>query len=204
MAIAERDATGRPGAAVRPVQTDEPDGRGVLSWVIVVAVFQQVLGETGLLNDVLGDAHLAAPFGTEEYELNHFGVEATHFTRDKNGSPIATQLGLVENPVQLPITYLCDAPRVLYLPGRPDVVQRNHAWQLKVAPMLVRNPAFGLQSETTSRAGAAIDTLRTDTAGSIVAGRKPLSAWDDTVKKMRDQGLDPIAEEYAKDHAANH
>jgi putative aldouronate transport system permease protein len=29
-----------------------------LSWVIVVAVFQQVLGEAGLLNNVLGDAHL--------------------------------------------------------------------------------------------------------------------------------------------------
>ncbi|MEE4545694.1 ABC transporter permease subunit [Streptomyces sp. V4-01] len=29
-----------------------------LSWVIVVAVFQQVLGETGLLNHALGDAHL--------------------------------------------------------------------------------------------------------------------------------------------------
>lgn len=29
-----------------------------LSWVIVVALFQQVLGETGALNSVLGDAHL--------------------------------------------------------------------------------------------------------------------------------------------------
>ncbi|WP_329140951.1 ABC transporter permease subunit [Streptomyces sp. NBC_01476] len=29
-----------------------------LSWVIVVAVFQQVLGETGLMNSLLGDAHL--------------------------------------------------------------------------------------------------------------------------------------------------
>jgi putative aldouronate transport system permease protein len=29
-----------------------------LSWVIVVSVFQQVLGETGLLNTMLGDAHL--------------------------------------------------------------------------------------------------------------------------------------------------
>ncbi|WP_407638982.1 ABC transporter permease [Actinacidiphila yeochonensis] len=29
-----------------------------LSWVIVVAVFQQVLGDSGLLNSVLGDAHL--------------------------------------------------------------------------------------------------------------------------------------------------
>jgi putative aldouronate transport system permease protein len=29
-----------------------------LSWVIVVAVFQQVLGQSGLMNSVLGDAHL--------------------------------------------------------------------------------------------------------------------------------------------------
>ncbi|SFF92796.1 carbohydrate ABC transporter membrane protein 1, CUT1 family [Actinacidiphila alni] len=29
-----------------------------LSWVIVVALFQQVLGETGALNSLLGDAHL--------------------------------------------------------------------------------------------------------------------------------------------------
>ena len=29
-----------------------------LSWVIVVSVFQQVLGESGLLNTMLGDAHL--------------------------------------------------------------------------------------------------------------------------------------------------
>lgn len=148
--------------------------------------------------------HLASPFGTKEYELNHFGVEGTHFTRDENGSPIPTELGQVENPVQLPIKYLCDAPQVLYLPGRPDVVRRNHAWQLKVAPMLVRNPRFGLQSDNYSRSGAAVDQLRTDTIGDIVSGRKPMSAWDDTVKKMRNQGLDRIAEDYAKDYASNH
>ncbi|HEY3478898.1 MAG TPA: extracellular solute-binding protein [Streptomyces sp.] len=147
---------------------------------------------------------LASPFGTKEYELTHFGIEGTHFTRDGQGSPIPTALGQVENTVNLPIKYLCDAPQVLYLPGQPDAVKRNHAWQTKVAPMLVRNPRFGRQSETSTRVGAAIETLRTDTIGSIVAGRKPLSAWDETVKKMRSQGLDQIAEEYAKDYATNH
>jgi putative aldouronate transport system substrate-binding protein len=148
--------------------------------------------------------YLAAPFGTKEFELNHFGVEGTHFTRNAAGDPIPTPLAQVESNVNLPIKYLCDAPQVLYLPGRPDAVRRNHAWQLKVAPMLVRNPRFGLQSDTSSRVGAAIDTLRTDTIGSIVAGRKPMSAWDDTVKTMRAQGLDRIAEDYAKDYASNH
>jgi len=71
--------------------------------------------------------YLASPFGSKEWELNHFGVEGTHFTRDANGSPIATARGLVENPVNLPIKYLCDAPQVLYLPGRPEDVKRNHA-----------------------------------------------------------------------------
>lgn len=147
--------------------------------------------------------YLASPFGTKEYELAHFGVEGTHFTRDGQGAPIATALGQVENTVNLPIKYLCDAPQVLYLPGAPDAVKRNHAWQTKVAPLLVRNPRFGLQSETNTRVGASIETLRSDTIGSVIAGRKSIGAWDDAVKKMRDQGLDRIAEEYAKDYAAN-
>jgi putative aldouronate transport system substrate-binding protein len=148
--------------------------------------------------------YLAAPFGTKEYELTHFGIEGTHFTRDGQGSPIPTALAQVENTVNLPIKYLCDAPQVLYLPGNPDAVKRNHAWQTKVAPMLVRNPRFGLQSETNTRVGATIDAVRTDAIGAVIAGRKPMSAWDDAVKQMRDQGLDRIAEEYAKAYASSH
>ncbi|MFJ4411792.1 extracellular solute-binding protein [Streptomyces sp. NPDC088910] len=148
--------------------------------------------------------YLAAPFGTKEYELTHFGIEGTHFTRDADGSPIPTDLGLVESTVNLPIKYLSDAPQVLYLPGRPDDVKRSHAWQVKIAPMLVRNPRFGLQSETFTRSGATIGQYRLDTIGAIVAGRKPLSAWDEAVKKMRGDGLNKIADEYAADYAANH
>jgi putative aldouronate transport system substrate-binding protein len=148
--------------------------------------------------------YLASPFGTKEYELNHFGVEGTHFTRDASGAPIATDLGQIENPVNLPIKYLCDAPQVLYLPGNPDAVKLNHAWQLKVAPMLVADPSWGLQSDTNTKVGASLDTLRTDTIGSVIAGRKSISAWDDTVKQIRSQGLDKIAGEFAAEYAANH
>ncbi|WP_329134778.1 extracellular solute-binding protein [Streptomyces sp. NBC_01476] len=148
--------------------------------------------------------YLAAPFGTKEYELNHFGVEGTHFTRNAAGDPIPTKRGLSESNVNFPVKYLCDAPQVLYLPGRPDDVRRNHAWQTKVAPMLVRNPRFGLQSDAQSRVGAAIDTIRTDAIGAVVSGHKPMSAWDDALKKMRGQGLDRIAAEYAEDYASNH
>jgi len=52
--------------------------------------------------------------------------------------------------------------------------------------------------------GATINTFRTDTIASVVAGRKPLSAWDDAVKKMRGQGLDEIADDYSKAYASAH
>jgi putative aldouronate transport system substrate-binding protein len=148
--------------------------------------------------------YLASPFGSKEYELTHFGVEGTHFTRNATGDPIPTALGQVENNVNLPFKYVCDAPQVLYLPGQPEAVRRNHAWQLKVEPMLVRNPRFGLTSETDTRVGADINQLRVDTVGAIVAGRKPLSAWDGVVKQMRNQGLDKMAAEYATAYAAAH
>jgi putative aldouronate transport system substrate-binding protein len=148
--------------------------------------------------------YLASPFGTKEYELTHFGVEGVHFIRNATGDPIPTKLGLVESNINLPFKYVCDAPQVLYLPGQQAAVKRNHAWQTKVAPMLVANPRWGLQSDTRTQSGAAIDQFRSDTIGAVVAGRKPLSAWDDAVKKMRGQGLDRMAEEYAKDYAANH
>ena len=38
----------------------------------------------------------AAPFGTKEWELREYGKEGTHFTRDANGAPAATQLASKE------------------------------------------------------------------------------------------------------------
>ena len=90
------------------------------------------------------------------------------------------------------------------MPGNPDAVKRNHAWQTKVAPMLVRNPRFGLQSATYTRVWSNLDTLRTDAIGAVVAGRKPISAWDDALKQMRAQGLDRIGEEFTQAYASSH
>ncbi|WP_234045080.1 hypothetical protein [Streptomyces adelaidensis] len=74
-----------------------------------------------LLLRVLG--HLAAPFGSEEWELVHYGVEGTHFTRGQDSSPQATKLGEVENNTNLPLKYLAEGPQVLFVPGMPDAVR---------------------------------------------------------------------------------
>ncbi|MFB7928089.1 sugar ABC transporter substrate-binding protein [Streptomyces sp. NPDC056039] len=147
--------------------------------------------------------YLAAPFGSAEWELVHYGVEGVHFTRAKDGSPEYTELGEVENNTNLPLKYLAEGPQVLFVPGMPDAVRALHTWQGEVVPHAVRNASFGLQSATNNSQGATLKTLLDDTATGIIAGRLPLSEWDATVKKWRSRGGDRMAEEYAKDHEAN-
>ncbi|MEI5523222.1 extracellular solute-binding protein [Streptomyces brasiliscabiei] len=147
--------------------------------------------------------YLAAPFGSAEWELVHYGVEGAHFTRAADGSPQVTKLGEVENNTNLPLKYLAEGPQVLFVPGMPDAVRALHAWQTKVVPRAIRNASFGLQSATKNSQGATLKALVEDTVTGIVAGRLKLSEWDATVKRWRQRGGDRMAEELAKDHAAN-
>ncbi|MEV5613036.1 sugar ABC transporter substrate-binding protein [Streptomyces sp. NPDC052225] len=148
--------------------------------------------------------YLAAPFGTEEYELTHFGLEGTHFERDKDNNPIATELGLVESKVNVPFAYLSDAPQVLYAPGFPDVVERLHAWQRKVVPTMQPNIRFGLQSDTYNKQGAALQQLIDDGVTAVVSGRKKVSDWDGIYAKWQAQGGKKVVDEFTKEYAAAH
>jgi putative aldouronate transport system substrate-binding protein len=147
---------------------------------------------------------LASPFGTKEYELVHYGVEGTHFTRDAQGNPVQTELWKGgENKTNLPITYLCDAPQVLFYPGvSAEAIALMHGFETKTAPNLVRNPAYGLVSDTASKSEASIKKAITDVLNAVVTGRSSLDEWDAAVKKYKADGGDKIAEEYAKEYAA--
>ncbi|WP_371529522.1 extracellular solute-binding protein [Streptomyces sp. NBC_01283] len=147
---------------------------------------------------------LASPFGSKEYELMHSGVEGTHFEYDKNGDPIPTSLGLVENKTNLPFAYLMDAPQPLYFPGYPDLTKRLHTWEKAVVPNLVRDDHWGLMSDTYNRQGASMQQVIEDGVTAIVSGRKKLSDWDAVYKKWQTQGGEKAREEFAKEHEAAH
>ncbi|MEW2519182.1 extracellular solute-binding protein [Actinacidiphila alni] len=147
---------------------------------------------------------LAAPFGSEEYELSHYGVEGVHFTRNKNNDPIATELGLVESNTNVPFKYVCDAPQVLYQPGGPDLVKRIHDWQRTVVPMLVTNDRWGLQSDLFSRKGASLNQILADGVTAVVAGRKKVSDWDAVYKRWQNEGGSRLADELLKEYEAAH
>ncbi len=146
--------------------------------------------------------YLAAPFGTKEWELTHFGLEGVHFTRGKDGSPQPAKLGEVENNTNLPVKYLAEAPQVLFLPGRPDAVRALHAWQQKVVPVTIRDASYGLQSRTNTRRGTTLRASMDDTITAVIAGRASLSDYDAAVRRWRSGGGDKMAEEYAEEYAA--
>ncbi|MFJ9036161.1 extracellular solute-binding protein [Streptomyces sp. NPDC102406] len=147
---------------------------------------------------------LASPFGSKEYELLHYGIEGTHFERDKDNNPIATELGLVESKDNLPLTKVADAPQPLYYPGYADLTRRVHAWQRKVVPMMVPNDRWGLQSDTFNRQGATLDQIINDGVTAVVTGRKKPSDWDGIYKKWLAQGGRKALDEFGAEHAAAH
>lgn len=137
---------------------------------------------------------LAAPLGTSEYMFRKFGVEGTHYTM-QDGKPVLTDQGKVE--VKLPLEYVAEAPHVLG-PNDRARVDAQRAYQEKVVPTILRNPAEGLYSATAvDKAGAMskiIDAAELD----IVAGRKPIAYWDEAVAAWKKAGGDDARAEFEK------
>ncbi|MFT7836980.1 extracellular solute-binding protein [Saccharothrix sp. BKS2] len=146
--------------------------------------------------------YFSAPFGTAEHELANYGVEGEHFTKDAGGIR-TTDLYGQENNSLLPTKYVGTAPAVLYLPGYPETAKAVHDWQKATLPRSVRNPATGLRSATEAGKGAQLSQIIGDGIAAITFGRKPPSAWKGVVAQWQQAGGDQVAEELAKEHAAN-
>ncbi|MFI1092342.1 extracellular solute-binding protein [Streptomyces sp. NPDC020917] len=147
--------------------------------------------------------YLASPFGTEEYQLMHYGVEGVHFTFSKDGDPTPTKLGTTENVTNLPFYYMCDAPQVLYMPGAQTGVKALYEWEQKVCPKMIDDPSKGLRSDTWTTRSQILGPEIADAITGIVTGRQPVSSWDGAVKKFKSGGGDKTAQEFAEEYAAN-
>lgn len=141
---------------------------------------------------------LASPFGSEEYLFNKFGIEGVHYTLDGT-DPVVTSGAADE--VQIGSLYIADATRVLYSPGRGEVVERAHAYQQKATEKAIKDPTLGLYSETAGKKSASLEKALVALEGDIIAGRKPVSAWTDGVDTYLKGGGSKIAEEYTRAYA---
>ncbi|MFF4982402.1 extracellular solute-binding protein [Streptomyces sp. NPDC001046] len=140
--------------------------------------------------------YLAAPFGSQEYDLVNFGQRKVHSTDSKTG-PALTKLGQKE--IILSYQYVGAAEQVLFDAKYVDeYVKPAHAWQSDLSKNGVRNAVHGLTSATESRVASSLQTLIDDTVTSVTVGRKPMSALDDLVSQWKAQGGKQIRTEYEK------
>ncbi|MEU4419335.1 extracellular solute-binding protein [Actinoplanes sp. NPDC024001] len=140
--------------------------------------------------------YTAAPFGTKEYELQNYGVEGTHFTRDSSNAPITNDVFTKEFASQF--VFLGGRPPVIV--GGPDVgnyAADMIAWANEAVPFLEKNPWQGIKVEVPSKQ-AAMEKPTEDKINDILRGRRPVSDVSKVVTEWRNGGGDEAREFYAK------
>jgi putative aldouronate transport system substrate-binding protein len=135
---------------------------------------------------------MAAPFGTEEFLFRKYGVEGRHYAL-QGTDPTPTKTGAVETGIGL--QYIADSNLALYWPGKPDVPQKQHAIQEKVADRLVYDASYGLYSHTQSKKQTQLTKTMTDLESQIAQGNKKVSDWTAAVQTWKSSGGDKMRSE---------
>ncbi|MDQ1006399.1 ABC-type glycerol-3-phosphate transport system substrate-binding protein [Streptomyces sp. V4I23] len=139
----------------------------------------------------------AAPFGSEEYTLIQYGVEGTDFTRDAKGNPVLTEQGAQD--VTVPWKMLASAVPSVFSADSEDGVRYVHAAYAKLVPMMEKNPVLEVSSPTWDSKGyGSLYTLKQDGLKDIIAGRRPMSAYDALVKDYLAKGAEQARGELAE------
>lgn len=141
--------------------------------------------------------YLAAPFGTEERLFLDNGIEGKHFTRTSSGDVKLTGMGNSEAvTTAMPLAFLANGPEYVYLPGKAAMAGQIHAWQQELLKNNQSNPTSGHFSDTYTRKYASLTTAMSDCQKDIMAGRKPISAYKEELRKWRSGGGDQMRAEY--------
>lgn len=139
---------------------------------------------------------LAAPFGTEEYEMHQNGVEGVHFERDDTGAPQQTEQGQTEAGRGSPTYY--------FISGRPappfegpweGYVESRVEWSNQMVHHLRERIFAGLRVEEPADLQQANQNLQ-DKTDDVVRGRRELDELDQIAQEWRDEGGDEGREFY--------
>jgi putative aldouronate transport system substrate-binding protein len=143
--------------------------------------------------------YLAAPFGTQEYVLIHYGLPGTHYNLDSRGIPVLTDLGMADTAAfSQGVGYMARPPYVNFSADAPDLGKIAHDDQAAFVAAGIADPTVGQSSPTYEARGAQLEQMIFDRVSSIAAGRLPLSDLDQLVQDWRAQGGEQARGEYQK------
>lgn len=127
---------------------------------------------------LLGVANFfAAPFGSQEWLLNYYGVKDTDYQFDARGLPIPTDQGRAE--LTATWRYITSPPYALFDTVRSqEFATVTHAAEQAMLAVAQFDPTLGLQSASAFQLGIPAQTTFNAGVQDIVLGRRPLADLD--------------------------
>lgn len=139
--------------------------------------------------------YLAAPMGSKEYYLVHYGVQGHDFSM-KNGAPVASTAKSAQNESFL--SMLSGFSLGFFFPGAEDQALTCQKYAEQMTECFLADPTAGLDSQTSYSKGDALSSTVQDYVNAIVTGRKPVSALTEMRARWKKGGGNQMRKEYEK------
>jgi putative aldouronate transport system substrate-binding protein len=144
--------------------------------------------------------YIAAPFGSEEWYFQRYGLQDVHHTLD-NGKPVPTARG--ESEITVPLGWMTQpAPTLSGVTNGPDYTRLLHSDEVAHLPFGIADPTGALYSAVAGAKTPSLNQRMSDGMTAIISGRQPLSDWEQMVKDWRSGGGDEVRGDYEKALAA--
>lgn len=136
-------------------------------------------------------AFLDYGYGPEGNELANYGVKGVHFT-EKDGMKVPTEQ-FTKDKVDQGFQYIflkLNDEQVLGDPSltTKEIYARNQAILNERKKIVVPNPAFGLISDANTKLMPDIKKKVDDMRVKVILGQETIQAYDDFIKKLKDDG----------------
>lgn len=150
----------------------------------------------GILN------YIAAPFGSHEHLLMHYGVKDIDYTLDDKGNPALTAKGKAD--YNMPWPYITQPPPALYYANDNKYPGLMQGFEKSINPNVQLDPTLGLFSPTFASKQVDLTTnVISPGINDIVKGNQPLSAFDQVLKDWKAKGGDQMRGEFESALAAS-
>lgn len=137
----------------------------------------------------------AAPFGSEEWLLNYFGVQGTDFNFNAEGSPVLTEQGRAE--LTATWRYVTSPPYALFSANRSkEFADVSHAAEQALMGVAVEDPTVGLYSASALSQGILAQDTFYGGIAEIVQSRRQVSDLAGLVSEWRNRAGDKIRSEF--------
>jgi putative aldouronate transport system substrate-binding protein len=138
---------------------------------------------------------ICGPFGSQERLLWEYGIEGTDWTRNDKGDLVTTARGPADSTF-LAIRFGPHSYDPLYNPGTPDYGPAMQKDETQMLPFGINDLSVGAYSNTDGQKGIALNKAFHAVMTDIVAGRKQMIDFDQTLKDWQNNGGDDIRKEY--------